>query len=220
LEDNPDMSESEAFAICNDQFDVSKEIPDKYLDERDEDFFIPNDTVAEEARQALDWEEEHDDEIDAFGDDGEGLRRARQIVEHNENDEALDIEYWNEIDSFHSRHHAQGNDELDEEFEGEPWKDNGYISHLAWGGDPGFEQAQQIMNLVQEVEQRELQEKEDLTERQAELCYKMDMNCLGDALRELEDGRNRSEAFNEAEDKLTGMSKSTYYEWLDQTGLR
>lgn len=220
LEDNPDMSESEAFAICNDQFDVSKEIPDKYLNERDEDFFIPNDTVAEEARQALDWEEEHDDEIDAFGGDGEGLRRARQIVEHNENDEALDIEYWNEIDNFHSRHHAQGNHELDEEFEGEPWKDNGYISHLAWGGDPGFEQAQRVMNLVEEVEQRELQEKEDLTERQAELCYKMDMDSLGEALRELEDGRNRSEAFQEAEDKLTGMSKSTYYEWLDQTGLR
>jgi len=227
MEDNPDLSESAAFAICNDQLDIEKEVPDKYLDERDKGFFVPNDGAAEQAKQAIDWHDEHDDEIDAFGSDGEGLRRARQIMRHNQQDEALDIEYWNEIDSFHSRHHAQGNHELDSEFESEPWKDNGYISHLAWGGDSAFEQAQRVMNLVEEVDSEDSSEEESektdsLSERKAELLKVTGQDTLEEALNYVEEENDtRVDAIRQCQTMLSGtLSQSTYYDWLDECELR
>jgi hypothetical protein len=216
LEDNSDMSESEAYAICNDQYDVSKDIPDKYLEERDEDFFIPNESVAQNAEKAIEWSEEHEDEIDAFADDGEGLRRARQIAEHNESGEALDIDYWTEINGFQSRHMAQGNHELDSEFEGEPWKDNGYISHLAWGGEEGASQAERVVELVESVENDV-----ELSERQAELVERVEADSLRDAIESLEDNRSRTEAISRCQKILPGkMSQSTYYNWLSKCGIK
>lgn len=109
--------------------------------------------MAQEAQQALDWKDEHADEIDAGGDDGEGWRRARQIVRYAESNEPLPIEYWQEIDNYHSRHHAQNSHELDAEHRGTPWQDSGYISHLTWGGDPGYRQAQRVMRHVDSVDE-------------------------------------------------------------------
>lgn len=136
-----------------DDFESKAEIADKYVSERNEAFFVPNDTVAEEAQQALDWREEHPDEIAGGSDaDGEGWRRAQQLVDYNSDDEPLAIEFWEEIDAFHSRHHAQDNHELGDDLQGEPWMDAGYVSHLTWGGDPGFDQAQSVTELVEEVD--------------------------------------------------------------------
>jgi hypothetical protein len=133
----------------------AKEIPDKLLEQESEQFFVPTSAVAEDAQKALDWKEKHGDEIDAGADDGEGWRRARQLVEHHSNDEPLEIEFWEEIRAFHARHHAQDNHLLNPSQSNRPYLDSGYLSHLTWGGDAGYEQAKEVMELVEEVEQNE-----------------------------------------------------------------
>jgi len=127
-------------------------IPEKYLAERDADFFVPNEGVADAAREVKAWEAEHGDDVAGGASDGEGTRRATQLIEHAERGEPLAIEFWEEIDNFHSRHHSQGNHELDADREDEPWTDPGYVSHLNWGGDAGFEQAQRVMDVVEDVD--------------------------------------------------------------------
>lgn len=129
------------------------DIPEKYLDGRSEDFFVPNAEVAESARKVREWNEEHPDEFEAGGSDGELLRRAGQLVEYHERGEPLAIEYWQEIRAFHERKHAQDAHELDSEYEGEPWKDDGYAGHEGWGGDAGYEQAKRVMDVVESVDQ-------------------------------------------------------------------
>lgn len=126
---------------------TARELPEVVVEELG-DLLTPNAGAVNAAQQALDWAEEHPEEFALGSEDGEGLRRARQLVDHdgerltgtNEDGNS----YWTEIEGFHSRHHAQGNHELAEEFEGEPWRDAGYVAHLAWGGDEGYEQAQRV----------------------------------------------------------------------------
>lgn len=127
-------------------------IPEKYLAERDEDFFVPNESVADAARKVEEWEAEHGDDVAGGASDGEGSRRRTQLIEYAERGEPLAIEYWEEIANYHNRHHPQGNHELDADAEGEPWTDAGYVSHLNWGGDAGYEQAQRVMDVVDEVD--------------------------------------------------------------------
>jgi hypothetical protein len=130
------------------------EIPDKYLDGRSEEMFVPNAGVADAAQKVKDWREEHGaDNVAGGAADGEGARRATQLIEYHDRGEPLAVEYWEEIANYHDRHHPQGNHELDSEYEGEPHKDAGYVSHLNWGGDPGYEQAQRVMDVVESVDQ-------------------------------------------------------------------
>jgi plastocyanin len=131
------------------------EIPETYLEETDltREDFVPDAAVADAARKVREWAEDHPDEFDAGGPDGELLRRADQLVDHHENDEPLALEYWREIANFHARKHAQGSHELAAEYEGEPWRDAGYAGHEGWGGDAGYEQAQRIVEAVDDVDQ-------------------------------------------------------------------
>jgi len=129
------------------------DIPDKYLTDRDEDFFVPNDGAADAARKVKDWRDEYGDDVAGGASDGEGARRGTQLIEYAERGEPLAIEYWQEIRNYHSRHRAQDSHELDAEKEGEPWTDAGYVSDHNWGSDAGYEQAQQIMDYVESVDQ-------------------------------------------------------------------
>lgn len=129
------------------------DIPEKYLEDRSEAFFVPNAGAAESARKVRRWAEEYPEEFDAGASDGELLRRAGQLVEYHERGEPLPIEYWQEIRAFHDRKHAQDAHELDSEYEGEPWRDNGYAGHEGWGGDAGYDQAQRVMDVVEAVEE-------------------------------------------------------------------
>jgi hypothetical protein len=128
------------------------EVPEKYLEGRSEEFFVPNAAMADAARKVQRWEDEHDD-IAGGAADGEGARRRAQIIEHHDRGEPLAVEYWEEIRAYHDRHHSQGNHELGEEAAGEPWTAAGYVSHLNWGGDAGYEQAQRVMDAVEATEQ-------------------------------------------------------------------
>jgi len=129
------------------------DIPEKYLDGRSEEMSVPNAGAAEAARRVDNWKAEHGDSVAGGASDGEGARRGTQLVEYHDRDEPLAIEYWKEIANYHNRTRAQGNHELDSEHEGEPWRDAGYVSTLNWGGDPGYEQAQRIMDVVESVDQ-------------------------------------------------------------------
>jgi len=130
------------------------DIPEKYLDGRSEDFFVPNEGMAEAARKVGRWNDEHGREnVAGGGDDGEGERRRNQIIEYAERGEPLPIEYWEEILNFHNRKHAQDAHELESEYEGEPHRDAGYVGHLRWGGDAGYDQAQRVVDAVESVDQ-------------------------------------------------------------------
>jgi hypothetical protein len=139
--------------MAEDPIVYQADIPEKYLDERDESFFVPNAGTAEAARKVKQWQDEHGDEVAGGASDGEGARRATQLIEYHDRGEPLAVEYWEEIHNFHERHRAQGNHDLDSEYEGEPWRDAGYVSNLNWGGDAGYEQAQRVMDVVESVAQ-------------------------------------------------------------------
>jgi hypothetical protein len=137
---------------------VLADIPERYINDTDltESDFVPPEGAADAARQALKWKEEHGDEMDAGASDGEGWRRADQIVEAVENDEPMSPDLVEEIAAFHSRHRAQGNHELDEQYRGEPWRDNGYVSDHTWGSDAAAEWAEDLNSRMDEIDEREM----------------------------------------------------------------
>ncbi|MFB6265160.1 MAG: DUF2213 domain-containing protein [Bradymonadaceae bacterium] len=105
----------------------------------------PPETAREAARKALRWREEHPDEI--AGGTRVGWERANQL----DNGEELSAETVMRMHSFFSRHMAQGNHKLDDKYEGEPWKDAGYVAHLLWGGDTGASWAERKAEQIQEA---------------------------------------------------------------------
>jgi len=139
--------------VAEDPVVYRADIPDKYLADRDESLFVPNAGAAENARKVDGWKDEHGDDVAGGAPDGEGARRGNQLIEYHDRGEPLAVEYWEEILNYHERHRAQGNHELDSEYEQTPWEDAGYVSNLNWGGDAGYEQAQQVMDHVESVDQ-------------------------------------------------------------------
>jgi len=135
------------------------ELPDKYEEEIGEGAFVPPETAAENARKALEWYETHPEEFGAGADDGEGIRRARQIVDHYENDEPLAPEYVVEIQGYLSRSDAQdGRAELDDDVpDDQPWLDDGYTAHLLWGGDAMLSWADDLVDEMEAVDEQEQQ---------------------------------------------------------------
>jgi hypothetical protein len=135
------------------------ELPDKYREAIGEDAFTPSEAMHDNAQQALEWYEEHPKEFDAGADDGEGIRRARQIVRQYEDDEPLPPEYVVEIQAYLSRSEGQeGRAELDEDVpDDKPWLDAGYTAHLLWGGDVGLSWAEDLVEEMEEADQQEQQ---------------------------------------------------------------
>lgn len=79
------------------------------------------------AKKALDWKEKHGDDVK--GGTRVGWTRANQIA----NGENLSLDTVKRIKQFFDRH--EGNEKIDSENKNEPWKDNGYVAWLIWGGD-------------------------------------------------------------------------------------
>lgn len=81
------------------------------------------------ARKALRWKEEHGNEVDGML--AAGWTRAHQIV----NDRFLSRDTARRVKSFFARHGANAETfNVDPKHADEPWKDNGYIAYLGWGG--------------------------------------------------------------------------------------
>jgi nucleotide-binding universal stress UspA family protein len=133
---------------------VSKDLPESVFEEVAESRFVPPESAADEIEQALEWIEEHGRD-EAEGATEEGIARGRQILRHVRENEPLvgtneeGTPYVVEIANFFNRHRE--NRDIAEEYEGEPWKDNGYLSWLLWGGDPADEWANALKDRLEEI---------------------------------------------------------------------
>jgi len=144
------------------------EIPEKYTDGTglSESDFVPNSDVADVIEPVLEF-------IDEYGlpnpdNQQEGAARINQLQNAYENDDPIHPDFWQEIANFHARHRAQGNHECDEsglpekaaeinQNEFEPCLfDPGYFSDKTWGGTPGMEQAERIVDAIESTEGVEL----------------------------------------------------------------
>ena len=103
--------------------------------------FKAPDSVAKNAQQALDWREKYPKETARAGTQV-GWIRARQLA----NQENISEDIINRMVSFFARH--EKNKEIADEYKDEPWKDNGYLMWLAWGGDEGWAWAKRIQERI------------------------------------------------------------------------
>lgn len=93
------------------------------------------------AKKALKWREEHGDEVDAGT--RVGWKRANQLA----NKENLTIDTIKRMHSFFARH--DGNQKISTEYKDTPWKDNGYVSWLLWGGDAAYKWAKEKLKDIE-----------------------------------------------------------------------
>jgi hypothetical protein len=108
---------------------------------RKEDTFRPPAGARAAARRAIRWKEKYGDKV--RGGTQIGWTRAGQLARG----ENLSRETVARMASFFARH--RGNEAVDPKFKDEPWRDNGYIMHLAWGGDAGDKWSQRIMDSIE-----------------------------------------------------------------------
>lgn len=124
------------------------DIPEKYSDLD----FTPPKAAQKNAKKALRWKEEHGDEVDAGTQTG--WRRARQLSKGKE----LSPDVVDRMAQF-NRHRS--NSKIADKHEGEPWKDNGYVAWLIWGGDEGVDWA---MRMADKMDKRDQQNESQETQ--------------------------------------------------------
>jgi len=100
--------------------------------------FKPTGAVAKEAQKAIDFKKEHGDEVDAGTQ--VGWTRANDLADRRE----VSLDVVKRMVNFFNRH--EKNKAISPEHRDEPWKDNGYVAWLLWGGDAGRKWAEQILN--------------------------------------------------------------------------
>jgi len=100
--------------------------------------YKPPSGAAKSAQKALDWKAKYGDEVKAMT--KTGWHRANQLAKREE----LSYDTVKRMHSFFSRH--KGNEEIADEKKDTPWKDNGYVSYLGWGGAAGRDWAKSIVN--------------------------------------------------------------------------
>lgn len=93
------------------------------------------------AEKALEWREKHGDEVKGMT--ATGWTRANQLAKR----ELLSLETVRRMAAF-ERHRK--NSEVAPEHKEEPWKDNGYVAWLGWGGDPGIAWAKRASEWAKE----------------------------------------------------------------------
>ena len=91
------------------------------------------------AKRVLKWREEYGDEV--RGMTSVGWNRANQLA----NKERLSRETIAKMAAF--ERHRQ-NAEVAPEFKDTPWRDNGHVAWLGWGGSAGIEWAQRKLNQI------------------------------------------------------------------------
>ena len=114
----------------------------KFKIAEEEKTFKPPESVVNQAKRALKYKNKYKDEVSDAG-TRVGWERANQLA----NKENLSIDTIKRMYSFFSRH--KGNEKVDSKYKNELWKDNGFLMHLAWGGDAGFEW---VKNIIDEIE--------------------------------------------------------------------
>ena len=101
----------------------------------------------ENAKKALDWRDQYGrDEVTAGT--PVGWQRANQLAKG----EALSADVVSRMAQF-NRHRK--NSTIDPEHKSEPWKDNGYVAWLIWGGDEGVDWAMKKMDEINKTKDNE-----------------------------------------------------------------
>jgi hypothetical protein len=98
--------------------------------------FRPPEGARKAAQKALKWKEEHGSAVK--GGTAVGWTRARQLADGGE----MSVETVKRMYKFFQRH--EKNKAVNPEFKGEPWRDNGYVAWLIWGGDAGKSWAEKL----------------------------------------------------------------------------
>jgi HK97 family phage prohead protease len=109
---------------------------DKYKEETYNDY---PEAATNNAKRVLKWREEYGDEV--TGMTSVGWNRANQLA----NKERLSRETIAKMAAF-ERHRK--NAEVAPEFRDTPWRDNGHVAWLGWGGSAGIEWAQRKLNQI------------------------------------------------------------------------
>jgi hypothetical protein len=103
-----------------------------------EETFKPPSNVQKEAQKALDYRDKYGDEVKAGTQ--VGWTRANQLAKG----EPVSLDTIRRMVSFFARH--EGNETVKPELKDTPWKDNGYVAFLLWGGQAGNDWAKDILS--------------------------------------------------------------------------
>lgn len=137
---------------------ITSDVPEKYehID------FKPPKGVAEAAKKGLEHRRKQKGDragltTEEAGDAGigSGVQRAVNLKNRDE----LQPDTINQMVAFFARH--EDNAEIDEEHEGTPWEDNGYVSWLLWGGDPGRRWAEKVQRQMESADEKAKEEDND-----------------------------------------------------------
>jgi hypothetical protein len=112
---------------------VSKKVV-KAIEEQE--MFQPPKGAVAAAKKAIEWKEKYGDEVK--GGTQVGWTRANQLA----SGEKVSLDIVKRMHSFFSRH--EGNQTVAPEHKDTPWKDNGYIAFLIWGGSSAAAWSKQI----------------------------------------------------------------------------
>lgn len=121
----------EQFLLEKDSIDKKSALFDDY----------PDDAV-KNAKKAIEWKKEHGDEVTAMT--RVGWARAHQLA----NKEKLSVDVISRMAQF-KRHYK--NSKIDPKFKDTPWKDNGHVSYLGWGGEAGVNWAIKKMKYIRDT---------------------------------------------------------------------
>jgi hypothetical protein len=108
--------------------------------------FKPPAGAAKAAQKAIDWKKEHGDAVQ--GGTQVGWTRASQLVKGD----PLSPETVKRMYKFFQRH--QKNKAVKPEHKDEPWRDNGYVAWLIWGGDAGKSWAETKWGQMERAEKK------------------------------------------------------------------
>lgn len=114
-----------------------KEVPNCVKESFQEaEMFQPPQGAVNNAKKAIKYKEEHGDEVTAMT--RTGWTRARQLA----NGEKVSYDIVKRMSAF-ARH--KKNSKVSDDNKSTPWKDNGYVAWLGWGGDAGVNWAKKIV---------------------------------------------------------------------------
>jgi SPP1 gp7 family putative phage head morphogenesis protein len=99
--------------------------------------FVPPKGAKEAADKALRWKEEHGKAV--RGGTAIGWARAGQLSRRD----TLSPDTVRRMKAFFDRH--EKNKAINPEYRDEPWRDNGYVAWLIWGGDAGRRWAEKVV---------------------------------------------------------------------------
>lgn len=168
---------------------ITEDVPEKYEDLD----FTPPSAAQDNAQQVIDWKEEHgEDEVTAMNQTG--WERAHQLADGDE----LSPDVVDRMASF-ARH--EKNKEVADRYEDTPWKDNGKVAWLGWGGDEGIEWAQDMADKMDKRDQQN--ESMKLTETKLRQIIREELQEAGRSMAGQIAGEARETLERKVEPKLT-----------------